>query len=283
MGRFLLRTARRSPMGLIGICMILFLVVAALLAPYLSPFDPKQQDLRQVRKPPGWSDSTGNFHLLGTDHLGRDLLARILSGLRISLAVGLGAVVIAAFLGTLLGLISGYLGGVTDAVLMRIVDIQLSIPYMLIALIWAAFSTRSLMNIIIIVAVRGWVTFARVVRGEILSLRERAFIESAKAIGISTPRILFRHLLPQVMTQAFIVATFFVGTAIILESALGFLGLGVPPPTPTLGGLLNDGRRYITIAWWLTTFPGVAIMLIVLGVNLVGDGLRDVLDPRLKE
>ena len=276
------RFIKKSPMGLIGACVILALVALALLAPVLCPFQPTKQALRSSLRPPGWRDEAGNLHLLGTDHFGRDLLARVLSGLRISLLVGLSATAIAGAIGTALGLVSGYFGGTLDSVIMRVVDIQLSIPYMLIALIWAAFSQRSTLNIVLVVAIRGWVTFARVVRAEVLSYRERPFVEAARAIGVSTPRILYRHVLPQVLAQVFIIATFFVGTAILLESALGFLGLVVPPPTPTLGGLLSDGRRYMTSAWWLTTLPGVALMLIVLSVNFMGDGLRDVLDPRLR-
>jgi len=270
-------------MGTIGLCLMVILVLLALFATILSPENPLEQDLSARNKPPGWEDAKGRAHYLGTDYLGRDILSRMLFGLRISMLIGFGAVMLAAILGIGLGVIAGYAAGPLDAIIMRIVDIQLSFPFILLAIVWVAFIGSGLWHMILIIAlVRGWVDFARVVRGEVLSAKELNFVEAAKALGASHSRILLRHILPQVVAPILVIATLMVGRAIVMESTLCFLGLGVPPPSPTLGGMLSDGRSYIQSAWWLVTFPGLLIMLIVLSANTMGDGLRDVLDPKLK-
>ncbi len=280
---FFSKMLRKSPMGSIGLCLMVVLLISAILAPVLAPADPLDQKLSARNKPPGWKGGDGKTHYLGTDHLGRDILSRILFGLRISVLVGFGAVALAGILGTLLGMVAGYALGPLEAIIMRIVDIQLSFPFILVAIVWTAFVGSGIWHIIIIIAlVRGWVDFARVVHGEVLSTRELSFVEAAKALGAGHMRILIRHILPQVVAPVLVIGTLLVGRAIIMEATLGFLGLGVPPPHSTLGGMLSDGRSYIQSAWWSVTFPGLLIMLIVLSANTMGDGLRDVLDPKLR-
>lgn len=278
---FLRRLVRRRT-ALFGLVVIVAVALAALLAPVLTPFDPVAQDVTERLRPPGAAAPDGRTHWLGTDHLGRDILARILFGTRIALVVGLAAVAIAGTLGLAIGLVSGYFGGRVDDVFMRLADVQLAFPFILLALAVIGVLGPSLRNIIVVVGVSGWVVYARIVRGEVLSLREREFIQAARAVGSPTSRLLLRHLVPNAFAPWLVIATLDMARVIIVESALSFLGLGVPPPTPTWGGMLADGRVYLSTAWWLATFPGLAILLTVLGINLLGDGLRDTLDPRLK-
>jgi peptide/nickel transport system permease protein len=275
------RLARRRT-ALFGVVVVLMVVVAALVAPWISPFDPIEQDLENRLKGPGWRDAGGRLHVMGTDHLGRDLLARVIYGARPALLVGFAAVVISGFLGMATGLLSGYWGGRTDDVLMRLADIQLAFPFILLAIAVIGVLGPSLPTIIAVIGVSSWVIYARVVRGAVLSLREREFVQAARALGGRDGRIIARHILPNVFTPWLVVATLDMARVIVIESALSFLGLGVQPPTPTWGGMLADGRVYISTAWWLATFPGLAILVAVLGINLFGDGLRDTLDPRLK-
>ncbi len=249
----------------------------------MSPFDPLVQEVSERLKPPGWVDEQGRLHPLGTDHLGRDLLARVIFGSRIALLVGLAAVMISGLLGMAIGLASGYFGGRVDDFFMRLADVQLAFPFILLAIAVIGILGPSLRNIIIVIGVSSWVVYARVVRGEVLSIREREFVQAAIALGSRDGRILLRHVLPNAFTPWLVVATLDMARVIIIESALSFLGLGVQPPTPTWGGMLADGRVYLSTAWWLATFPGLlAILVTVLGINLLGDGLRDTLDPRLK-
>ena len=278
---FLRRLIRRRT-ALVGLVVVVAVVFAALLAPVLTPFDPLAQDITQRLKPPGWTNTEGRAHWLGTDHLGRDILGRILSGSRIALVVGLAAVAIAGTLGLVIGVLSGYFGGRVDDVFMRLADIQLAFPFILLALAVIGVLGPSLRNIIVVVGVSGWVVYARIVRGEVLSLREREFVQAARAVGSSPGRVIVRHLVPNAFAPWLVIATLDMARVIIVESALSFLGLGIPPPTPTWGGMLADGRVYMSTAWWLATFPGLAILVTVLGINLLGDGLRDTLDPRLK-
>jgi peptide/nickel transport system permease protein len=278
---FLRRLARRR-MALFGLVVVAVVLLAALLAPKLAPFDPLLQDIGQRLKPPGWANPEGRVHWLGTDHLGRDILGRIVHGARIALLVGLAAVAIAGTLGLVIGVVSGYFGGWIDDLCMRLADIQLAFPFILLALAVIGVLGPSLRNIIVVVGVSSWVVYARIVRGEVLSLREREFVQAARAVGSAPVRVLLRHVVPNAFTPWLVIATLDVARVIIVESALSFLGLGVPPPTPTWGGMLADGRVYMSTAWWLATFPGVAILVTVLGINLLGDGLRDTLDPRLK-
>jgi peptide/nickel transport system permease protein len=272
---FLRRLIRRRT-ALFGLVVFAAVVLAALLAPLLAPYDPLVQDIGQRLKPPGWVGHQGRAHWLGTDHLGRDILGRILYGARIALVVGLAAVAIA---GTL---VSGYFGGWVDDLFMRLADIQLAFPFILLALAVIGVLGPSLRNIIAVVGVSGWVVYARIVRGEVLSLREREFVQAARAVGSPPGRVIVRHVVPNAFTPWLVIATLDMARVIIVESALSFLGLGVPPPTPTWGAMLADGRVYMSTAWWLATFPGLAILVTVLGINLLGDGLRDTLDPRLK-
>lgn len=277
----LARLVRRRT-ALFGLVVVVAVGGVALLAPWLSPFDPLEQEITQRLRPPGWQDASGRVHLLGTDHLGRDILARIIHGSRIALVVGFAAVAISGLLGMTIGLVSGYFGGRIDDLFMRLADIQLAFPFILLAIAVIGVLGPSLQNIIIVIGVSSWVVYARVVRGEVLSLREREFVQAAVALGSRDWRILFRHVLPNAFTPWLVVATLDMARVIVVESALSFLGLGVQPPTPTWGGMLADGRVYLSTAWWLATFPGLAILLTVLGINLLGDGLRDTLDPRLK-
>jgi peptide/nickel transport system permease protein len=277
---FLRRLARRRT-ALFGACVVVAVIVTALAASVLSPFDPIEQDIGHRLKPPGWQDAGGTRHLLGTDHLGRDLLARVIFGARPALLVGAAAVAISGVLGMAMGLISGYFGGRTDDVIMRLADIQLAFPFILLAIAVIGVLGPSLPTIIAVIGVSSWVVYARVVRGAVLSLREREFVQAALALGGRDGRVVLRHILPNALTPWLVVATLDMARVIVIESALSFLGLGVQPPTPTWGGMLADGRVYISTAWWLATFPGLAILVTVLGINLFGDGLRDTLDPRL--
>lgn len=277
---FLRRLARRRT-ALFGVCVVFAVVVTALAASVISPFDPIEQDIGNRLKPPGWQDASGARHFLGTDHLGRDLLARVIFGARPALLVGAAAVVISGVLGMAMGLISGYFGGRTDDVIMRLADIQLAFPFILLAIAVIGVLGPSLPTIIAVIGVSSWVVYARVVRGAVLSLREREFVQAALALGGRDGRVVLRHILPNALTPWLVVATLDMARVIVIESALSFLGLGVQPPTPTWGGMLADGRVYISTAWWLATFPGLAILITVLGINLFGDGLRDTLDPRL--
>jgi peptide/nickel transport system permease protein len=275
------RLARRRT-ALFGLAVVVIVLLAATFAPLLSPFDPLEQDINQRLKEPGWRNAEGQVHPLGTDHLGRDILARVIFGSRIALVVGLSAVLISGVLGMMIGLVAGYFGGTVDDFFMRLADIQLAFPFILLAIAVIGVLGPNLRNIIIVIGVSSWVVYARVVRGEVLSIRERDFVQAAIALGSRDGRILVRHILPNAFTPWLVVATLDMARVIVLESALSFLGLGVQPPTPTWGGMLADGRVYLSTAWWLATFPGLAILVTVLGINLLGDGLRDTLDPRLK-
>jgi len=278
---FVRRLARRRT-ALFGLVVVVGVFVAALGAPWLTTYDPTEQDITNRLRPPGSPDPSGRAHLLGTDHLGRDLLARVIFGARPALMVGFAAVAISGLLGLVVGLLSGYFGGRIDDVFMRLADIQLAFPFILLAIAVIGVLGPSLPVIIVVIGVSSWVVYARVVRGSVLSLREREFVQAALALGSGDGRILVRHVLPNAVTPWLVVATLDMARVIVIESALSFLGLGVQPPTPTWGGMLADGRVYISTAWWLATFPGLAILVTVLGINLFGDGLRDTLDPRLK-
>jgi peptide/nickel transport system permease protein len=268
--------------ALFGLLVVLAVMLAAAAAPLVAPFDPLEQDIGQRLREPGWQDAQGRVHALGTDHLGRDILSRIIFGSRIALLVGLAAVVISGVLGMVIGLVAGYFGGRLDDFLMRLADVQLAFPFILLAIAVIGVLGPSLRNIIIVIGVSSWVVYARVVRGEVLSIREREYVHAAVALGSRHWRVLMTHVLPNTFTPWLVVATLDMARVIVIESALSFLGLGVQPPTPTWGGMLADGRVYLSTAWWLATFPGLAILITVLGINLFGDGLRDTLDPRLK-
>ncbi|MCG8359391.1 MAG: ABC transporter permease [Kiloniellales bacterium] len=278
----LLPFLRTRPMFAIAIVVLAALVSTALLAPWLAPDNVNAQNLFNRLKPPGWVDSKGVIHWAGTDHLGRDTLARLIHGSRLSLLVGVLAVVFGGTVGLFLGLISGYYGGRTDAVIMRFTDMQLAFPFLLLALALVTILGPSVMNVILVLAITSWINYAKVVRGDVLLLRNREFIEAARVLGIPDRRIIFRHILPNVFASFLVVTSFQVAALIIAESSLSFLGLGVPASIPTWGSMLADGREYVRDAWWLSVFPGVAIMLAALSFNILGDGLRDLLDPTLR-
>jgi len=269
---------KQAPIG--GLAILFLLVLAAFFAELIAPHSPVDQDITQALSPPFFLEGGTWNHLLGTDELGRDILSRIIFGARISLIVGFIAVAISGFIGTCLGLVSGYFGARVDSVIMRLVDIQLSMPYILIALALIGALGPSLRNIIIVIGITSWVDYARVVRGEVLSIKENEFVDLARIAGCSIYRILLKHIFPGVVNSLIVLGTLMLGRIIIFEAALSFLGLGVQPPTPSWGIMLADGRQYLTYAWWLATFPGFTIMLVVLGTNLVGDWLRDLLDPK---
>ena len=258
------------------------ILVAAAFTPALAPRDPLEQDIVERLTPPAFLPGGSRDHWLGTDHLGRDVLSRLMYGARVAVVVGVTTVALSGVVGLAIGLVAGYFGGLADNGFMRLLDIQLSMPFMLLALTIIGILGPSLRNIIIVLAVTGWVFYARVVRAEILSLRTRDFVAACRSLGGSDLRIILRHLLPNVLSTVIVIATLEVGRMMLLESALSFLGLGVRPPTPSWGTMLADGRVYLDTAWWLATFPGLAISVTVLALNTVGDWLRDYLDPELE-
>ncbi len=272
-------TLRMNRMGVIGLIVLLAEVALAIFAHRIAPHDPIAQNIAGRLRPPFFMQGGSLEHLLGTDQLGRDILSRIIFGTRVSLIVGFLSVSISAPLGVVVGLLAGYGSRLIDDVIMRIADIQLAFPFVLLAISLVAILGPEMRTVILVLGISGWVGYARVTRGEVLSLREKEFVEAERCIGASHVRILFLHLLPNVVTPITILATFAIAETMLLEAALSYLGLGVQPPTPSWGGILNDGRDYIPIAPWLSTFPGLAIMITVMAVNFIGDWLQDVLDP----
>jgi len=267
---------RTNRFAMAGALLIVFLFLVSLLAPVITPYGPDDLDLYHVLMPPSGS------HWFGTDDLGRDVLTRIIYGARISLKVGFVAVGIAVAIGTVIGLVSGYYSGRLDNILMRFVDIMLCFPTFFLILAVIAFLEQSIWYIMIIIGLTGWMGVARLVRAEVLSIRERDYVMAVRALGASDTRIIFRHILPNSLSPVLVSATLGVAGAILTESALSFLGIGVPPPTPSWGNILTAGKEYIEFAWWLTLYPGLSITVTVLAYYLVGEGIRDALDPRLK-
>ncbi|ATA24431.1 peptide ABC transporter permease [Brenneria goodwinii] len=258
--------------GIIGGLLLTIAIAAAALFPWLPLPDPLANNLADVFMPPG-SHTDSGMHWLGTDQLGRDMLSRILSGTRLSLFVVLMAAAIAAVIGSLLGMLAGYVGGWLDAVIMRLMDIQLAVPFILLILLVMALFGTSLSNIIIIMGVSSWAIYARVARAKTLEIRELEYIESVRAMGFSTPRILLRHVLPNLATPLIVLLTLDIPRLIVLEASIGFLGMGIQPPTPTLGNLVGEGRSYMLLAQWLVLYPGLAVAALVVGCNLLGDSL----------
>ncbi len=279
----ILRKLLENKSAVFGLIMVLAVIFSAILAPMISPHDPILQDVEKRLLPPIGQEGANPAHLLGTDHLGRDIVSRLIYGARVSIVVSVSAVALSAFLGTLIGLLSGFYGGNVDNLFMRIADVQLAFPFILLAIAIIAVLGPNLQNIIIVMGITGWVIYARVVRAEVLSLREKEYILAVKALGGSNRRIIFKHLFPNVIPPVIVIVTLEMARMIIMEAALSFLGLGIQPPTPTWGGMLADGRVYLYTSWWLATFPGLVIMLVVLGINLLGNWLRDMLDPRLTQ
>ena len=277
-----LRSLARRKLALVGAIIVLVAVLVAVLAPVLTPLDPAQIDIINRLKPPLWRAPDGTLHLLGTDTLGRDVFARLCYGARVSLVVGLSAVLLAGTLGVFLGLVSGYMGGLLDDVIMRIGDIQLAFPFILLAISVLAVLGPGVDKLIIVLGITGWVTYGRLARSQVIYLREMEFVDAARAVGVRQGRIMGRHVLPNLWGVVIVIASFSVASTIIAEASLSFLGLGVPPDVPTWGGMLSENREYLEIAPWLVIFPGLAISLTVLGINVLGDWIRDYLDPRMK-
>jgi peptide/nickel transport system permease protein len=261
---------------------VVLAVAAAVAAPWIVPASPTTGELAARLKPPAWQAAALPGRPLGTDLLGRDVLSRLVWGARVSLLIALAATAAGAALGSLIGLVSGYYRGRVDRVVTKLIDIQLAFPFVLLAIAVIAVAGPSIPVLIVVLSIGSWVGHARIVRALVLSLRERDFVTAALALGAGTPRILFRHLVPEILSVIVVLATFDVGRIIILESTLSFLGLGVQPPTPSWGSDLRDAAAYVRQAWWTATFPGLAIMVVVLGINLMGDALRDALDPRTR-
>ena len=268
------RRLRSYPLLLWGGAIVALLIFTALTAQWIAPQNPIQQSLDQSLLPPGWN------HWFGTDQYGRDVLSRLIYGARISLAVGVVAVSLYVLIGITVGALAGYYGGWVDMLLMRFVDIMLCIPTLFLILMVIAFVGPSILNIMVVIGLTSWMDVARLVRGEILSLKERDFITAARVIGMKDSRIILTQLLPNALGPVLVVATLGVGSTILTESALSFLGLGVQPPTASWGNMLTEGKEHLTDAWWLVTFPGLAIFFTVLGYNLLGQGLRNWIDPR---
>jgi len=260
-----------------GLLLTVALIVVALAAPLLAPFDPYTQDTGRRLEGPS------EQHLLGLDDLGRDVLSRILYGARVSLRVGFSVVILASLIGVTLGAISGYFGGIVDLLVMRLCDILLAFPGILLAIALVAVMGPSLNNVILALATIGWVGYARLVRGQVLKVREMEYVTAARALGAKSPRVIIMHVLPNVMNPVIVMATLGLAGAILAEAALSFLGLGVQPPTPSWGAMLTSGRRYLGIANHMAIFPGIAIMLAVMGLNFLGDGLIDALDPKYRK
>ena len=279
----IVRSLMRNRMAAIGIVILFLVVVAAIGAPVISSQTPRRGVILESKVPPVWSSGGSTKHLLGTDALGRDIFTRVLYGARISLTVGIVAVLIAGAIGVTLGLISGYYGGIIDDIIMRIADVQLAVPFILFAIAILAVLGQGLDKIIITLGITGWVTYGRVVRGQVLAWKKTEFVEAARCIGARDGAIMLKHILPNVYASIIVLASFAVASTILAEASLSFLGLGVPPDVPTWGGMVAAGREYIISGqYWMYTFPGIAIMLAVFGINVVGDWLRDFLDPRLK-
>jgi peptide/nickel transport system permease protein len=268
---------KRNRMAMTGLALVLGLFVVSICAPWLAPYDPNSINLKEVLMPPSPA------HYLGTDTLGRDVLSRIIYGSRVSLKVGFVAVGLATLIGLFIGALAGYYGGWVDSILMRLVDLMLCFPAFFLILAVIAVLEPSIWNIMAVIGLTGWMGVARLVRAEFLSLREREFVTAARALGAGDTRLILRHMLPNALAPVMVSATLGVAGAILTESALSFLGLGVQPPTPSWGNILTAGKDNIEIAWWLSVFPGLAILITVMSYNLLGEGIREAIDPRLKE
>lgn len=263
----------------IALAFIGVFVLTAILAPLIAPSDPMTGSLEDRLTPPAWADGGSMRYLLGTDDLGRDILSRLIHGARVSLAVSVLAIFGAAVAGTSIGLIAGYFGGWTERIAMRIVDLALSFPVIMLALLFAALFGPSLVNIVIVLALVLWSPFARIARGETLRVKKLDYVDLARTAGASHLRIMLRHILPNIAGALIVLATLQVGTVIVLEASLSFLGVGVPPPTPSWGSMVSDGRNFIASAWWVSLIPGAAVLVVVLAANLLGDALADHLNP----
>ncbi len=272
----------KSPVGMVGLFLTSLALICAIFAPVLSPHPPQQQNITQRLVPPAWHPDGTSEHILGTDYMGRDVLSRIIYGSRTSITVGITAVILAGAIGLALGLLSGYKGGVWDSVIMRFVDAFMAIPSILLIMLLVGVLRPGVVSIIIILGVTRWITYARVVRAEVLQVREMDYVTAIVSLGQKPWKILLKHIFPNISASFMVVATLNVANVIIAESSLSFLGIGVPHHVITWGSMLAIGREYISVAWWIATFPGVAITLTVLGIIFLGDFLRDTFDPRLR-
>lgn len=279
----LLRKLVDDKVALAAALFLLVLVVVSVFAPYVAPHDPSAQDLMHRLWPPAWSAKGLPQYLLGTDQLGRDLLSRLIYGSRVSLIVGVAVIAISGAFGTVVGLISGFFGGQVDNILMRIVDLQTAFPGLLVALAIITMIGPSVRNIIIVLSINGWMVFARMIRGTTLALRSSLFVDAARCVGVGNNRIIFRHMLPNLASPLITLGTLELARIILAEAVLSFVGMGIQPPASSWGLMINEGHPYITMAWWLVTFPGMAIALTVLSVNLLATWLRAVTDPMQRE
>ena len=277
-----LRARRTARLAMAGFAFVLLLGAVAMAAPWLAPHDPTRQSLRDRLAAPTLEAPDGRARLLGTDHLGRDVLSRVIYGARVSLVVGLSAVVVGGALGATLGIAAGFRGGFADSVIMTLADAQLAFPFILLAIGIIAVLGPSFPTLIVVIGLSGWVNYARILRSQVLVLRSREFVDAIHALGGSALRVIARHILPNVLSSLVVVATLELARAIVLEATLSFLGLGIQPPTPSWGGMIHEGREYLDTAWWISTFPGVVLMLASLVVSRTGDWLRDLLDPTLR-
>lgn len=273
---------RRPWLVLLGVGFVALLAVVAAAAPLLAPEDPIRQSLRGRLSPPTWEGTDGRAHLLGTDHLGRDVLSRVIYGSRVSLVIGFSAVLVGGILGSAAGLMAGFAHRRLDAIIMTLADAQLAFPFILLAIGIIAVLGPSFPTLVVVIGLSGWVSYARILRAQVLVVRSREFVEAIQALGGSFARIVLRHVLPNVLSSIVVIATLELARAIVLEATLSFLGLGIQPPTPSWGGMVQDGREYLDSAWWISTFPGVVLMVTSIVVSRTGDWLRDVLDPTLR-
>ena len=274
---------RRFPALVVaGVSFVAVLLVVAAAAPLIAPQDPIRQSLRGRLAAPTWQGSDGRAHLLGTDHLGRDVLSRVIHGSRVSLVIGFSAVLVGGLLGTAAGLAAGFASGRADAIIMTLADAQLAFPFILLAIGIIAVLGPSFPTLVVVIGLSGWVSYARILRSQVLVLRSREFVESIHALGGSLARVVLRHVLPNVLSSIVVIATLELARAIVLEATLSFLGLGIQPPTPSWGGMVQEGREYLDSAWWISTFPGIVLMITSIVVSRTGDWLRDVLDPTLR-
>lgn len=269
------------PFFAVGI--LTLVALAALLGPLITPHDPGSINLPEVLKPPAWMEGGSTTYLLGTDNLGRDILSRIIDGARVSVTVAFYAIVLSGLIGTLAGMAAGFFGGWVDSIISRLIDVQMSVPSLALAMLLASVLGPSEGIVVLIIVLTYWTWYARIVRGDVLSLRERDFISLAKIANVRTPVIFIRHLVPNLLNTLLVLATLQFGSVIVFEAGLSFLGLGIQPPSVSWGGMLADGRNYIEVAWWLITIPGIAIMLACLASNILGDWLRDTFDPQRRQ
>ena len=276
-----LRSLRRSRLALAGCIILAVIVVVALAAPVLAPYNPEGVDIRNRLTPPAWLDGGTPDYLLGTDNVGRDITSRIIYGARVSLFVGLATVFLGGVFGTMLGVAAGYFRGRLETIIMRLVDIQLAFPSILLAVAIMAILGPSVRNVILVLSLATWASFCRVARGQTLAVCNQEYVTAAHALGAGHALVIFKYVVPNILSPLIVIASFALATNIIKEASLSFLGVGVPPTTPTWGGMLGEGRNYLRLAWWVATLPGLALMFTVYSVNVLGDWLRDYLDPRL--